>query len=159
MGINAKEFQKEKQSGGNKMPSREMQRLLVFARCLVLWSHHAAGPLPLYGAAVVVHWVVVVGSRCGHHEHAGHIELYICGREKCRLLHGPLFKVNLSVLRCCSVGHTSGFIKHRCLFLQLYRQFHKLLSFTCDTRQNINQDYVGLGFYPSEPQCGFMVSS
>lgn len=81
MGIKAKEFQKEKQSSGNKTSSRERQSLLVFARGIVLWSHHAAWPLPLYGAAVIIPWVVVVGGRCGHHKHAGHIELYICRRE------------------------------------------------------------------------------
>lgn len=57
----------------------ELQRLLVFACGVVLWSHHAAGPLPLDGAAVVIH-IVVAGSRCGHHKHARHVELHICKR-------------------------------------------------------------------------------
>lgn len=59
---------------GQKTPDE----LLFFACRVVLWSHHAARPLPLDGATVIVQVVVVVGCRGGHRKHAGHVELHVC---------------------------------------------------------------------------------
>lgn len=75
MGLKCCESEKPRKRGG--FQGDTPGSLLVFARCVVLRSHHTDGPLPLYGAAVVVKVVVVVGRRRGHRKHAGHVELHI----------------------------------------------------------------------------------
>ena len=75
MGLKCCESEKPRKRGG--FQGDTPGSLLVFARCVVLRSHHTDGPLPLYGAAVVVKVVVVVGRRRGHRKHAGHVELHV----------------------------------------------------------------------------------
>lgn len=76
--------------------------LLVFASCVVLWSHHAARSLPFNGARVIIQVIVVVGCRCGHRKNARNIELHVykntvkknrlnCIKKECRwVLYRPL---------------------------------------------------------------------
>lgn len=52
--------------------------LLVFARCVVLWSHYTGRPLPLSGPTVVVKVIVVVGWGCGLLKYFRHVEVHIC---------------------------------------------------------------------------------
>lgn len=55
--------------------------LLVFARCVILWSHYTGRPLPLSGPTVVVKVIVVVGCGCGHLKHFRHVEVHICRQQ------------------------------------------------------------------------------
>lgn len=56
--------------------------LLVFARCVVLWSHYTGRPLLLSGPTVVVKVIVVVGCGCGHRKHSRHVEVHVCGNRE-----------------------------------------------------------------------------